>query len=103
VNDHPGRAELVSQHAEAMGEEGFLEGHEDLPPVGEKVVDAFRFRDAVDREGKIDTAHGLEAIGRNIVGHDIGLAQGHAGVHDFGFPVVGDLRGRASGWGVVVR
>ena|SRR6516165_10144478 len=83
VDDHPGSAELVAEHAETMGEESFLQGHENLAAIGEQVVDAFGFGDAVEGEREIDAAHRLETIGGNIVGHEIGFTEGHAGVHDF--------------------
>jgi hypothetical protein len=54
VDDHPGCPELVAEHAEAVGEESFLGGHEDLAAVGEETVAALGLGDAVDGGGEID-------------------------------------------------
>jgi hypothetical protein len=40
VQDHPVCAEAVAQHGEPVGEEGLLNGHEDLSAFRENVVDA---------------------------------------------------------------
>jgi hypothetical protein len=48
VEDHPGCAELVSEHCKADGEKGFLHRHEDLTAIGEQGIDAFRLVYALD-------------------------------------------------------
>jgi hypothetical protein len=50
VDDHPRPAELVSEHAEAEGEKGFLHRHEDFTAIGEQRMDTLRFVRAAVRQ-----------------------------------------------------
>src|SRR6185312_697092 len=50
VDDHPRRAELVAEHAEAECEKRLLHRHENLSSIGEQFMDPLRFFDAVHRE-----------------------------------------------------
>jgi hypothetical protein len=82
VDDHPGCAELVAEHAEAVGEEGLCHGHEDGAAVGEQGVEPLGLVVTVDVEGEIGAAHGFEVRGRDVAGHDFGVADDDAGVED---------------------
>lgn len=79
-----------------MGEEVFGERHKDLTAFGEQGVDAFGFGGAFEGEREIGAAHGLEVLGRYVVGEQLGVAEVHAGVDDRLFEFGRDLieRGR---------
>src|SRR5690349_18197113 len=49
--DHPGRAEAVGRHAEALGPEGLPERHLHRAALRQRVEDARGFGDVVDMEG----------------------------------------------------
>ena len=49
MQQHPGRAESITQHREAVGERGLLHLHEDLPSVDEHRVHPLGVRLAVQR------------------------------------------------------
>src|SRR5215510_5280307 len=49
--DHPGDAELINKHAEAVGPEGLLDWHLHNPVFRQCVEYAFRIRRVVDLEG----------------------------------------------------
>ncbi len=53
MEEHPGCAELVAEHGEAVGEKGLLQGHEDLAASGEQGVGALGFGCAVEEERKV--------------------------------------------------
>ena len=93
MEEHPGGAELIAEHGEAVGEEGLLHGHEDLAAVGEKGVDALGFDCAVEEERKVGAADGLEAVGRDVGADELGFSEADAGVEDGVFPVGCDVLG----------
>jgi len=93
VDDHPVDAELVAEHGELVGVEGLLQGHEDLAAIREGGVDAFGFGGGVDVECEVGGAHGLPGHGGwDVGGHEVGVAEGDAGVED-----EVDLLGREGG------
>ena len=63
MDEHPRRAESISEHREAVREEGLLHLHEDLATIGQQSVDALGIRDAVERQGQVGAADRLKPVG----------------------------------------
>src|ERR1700720_3951812 len=84
--DHPGNAEAVGQHAEAVCPEGFTEGHGDGGAFRERAEDALGFLDV--READVDAESlGLRVAARRRIGsHEHGIADGDASVKNFLLP-----------------
>src|SRR5690606_40916633 len=73
--DHPGHAETVGEHAEALGPEGFLHRHHYLPALGQRREQALALGDAIgvkaDRAA-LDAFIGgatAELAGQGVRGH----------------------------------
>src|SRR5215831_19359746 len=64
--DDPWRAELVSEHAKALGPGGFLDRHFDHAVLRQGLEDALGFRRGCDVERHPDTLCFLKDIGSNI-------------------------------------
>src|SRR5690349_3431567 len=77
VDDHPQRAELIAQHAEAECEKRLFHRHENLASIGEQFMNPLGFFNAVHRERQIGAAHWLESLRRNIGRHEIRIAKSH--------------------------
>src|SRR3954453_14911303 len=73
AQQHPGRAELVAQHRETRGKERVLHPHVDLAAFGKDAEDPVRLLIALDREGQVRAADGLELARRNIRAEKFGL------------------------------
>lgn len=87
-HDHPAHAELIGEHAEAGGIEGFGEGHGGFAPVFEGVEGAvgFGFVGDIQGEGEAFEA-GLFAAAVGC--HEGAAADPEEGVHDFVFEAWG--------------
>src|SRR5262249_45513900 len=68
--DHPRGSEAVEAHAEAVGPEGLLEGHDGAAVFGEGGEDALGFGGVVELDVDREGAGGLEAVGRDVGGHE---------------------------------
>src|SRR2546430_4437650 len=66
--------------------------HEDLTAIGKQGMNALRLIYAADGEGKIDAAHGLKMLRRNVASHELRLSDVYAGMEDGIFPI---------GWNVI--
>jgi hypothetical protein len=82
MEDHPGRAEPVSEHRKTEREKRFLHWHENLTASGKQSVNALRLVYAVNSEGKIRAANGLKTIRRNVRSEKFRLSDVDAGVED---------------------
>src|SRR5215510_4236339 len=84
--DHPGRAETVDQHAEALGEERLGERHVDLAAVGKPVEHACRLLDGRNLERHGVAAGRLLVPGRGVGGHQHLVADREPRMHDLLVP-----------------
>src|SRR5258708_26441487 len=94
--DHPGNAEPVGEHAEAMSPEGFAEGHGDGGFFRERAEDALGFLDVGETDVDAESLWLRVAAWRRIGGHENGVPDGEAVGKNFFFPPGGGPeRGRA--------
>ena len=91
--DHPGHAEAVDKHTEAVAPEGLLQRHRDLAAFSQGGKDAIGFRDTARSDLDAEAAHGLDPAGRGIGAHQLAIAEFEAGVHDLILPLGRDVAG----------
>jgi hypothetical protein len=80
--DHPGRAELIDQHAEAGGPERFLDRHPHGSVLGQGMKYPLRLRRIGDTESHGEALHVFRAAGGGIGTHQHLVAHDQASVHD---------------------
>src|SRR5258705_7122625 len=85
--DHPGNAEPVGEHAEAMSPEGFAEGHGDGGFFRERAEDALGFLDVGETGVDAETLRLGVSAWRRIGGHKNGATDSNASVEEFHFPI----------------
>src|SRR5258706_4781213 len=91
--DHPGNAEAVGEHAEAMSPEGFAEGHGDGGFFRERAEDALGFLDVGETDVDAKTLRLGVAAWRGIGGHENGGSGRNASVKNFLLPLRRNLGG----------
>src|SRR5258708_3372974 len=91
--DHPRRAELVDEHAEADGPESFRDRHRHSPLLGERVEHAFGLFRRVDPDIDRKTLRRLVPAWRRVGAHQQYIADGDAAVYDLVAP---------SGWHLAI-
>src|SRR5262249_17865362 len=81
--DHPGRAVLIDQHAEALSPEGLGDGHHHLGiTLRQFGEDAVGFLWIVDAQRHRKSLRLVEALFRRIGAHQHLVAHDHARMHD---------------------
>src|SRR5258708_15235670 len=89
--DHPGNAEPVGEHAEAMSPEGFAEGHGDGGFFRERAEDALGVLDVLQTDVDAESLWLRVAAWRRVGGHKHRIPDGHASVENFLLPFSGNL------------
>src|SRR5580700_9271631 len=84
--DHPGNAEAVGEHAEAMRPEGFAERHGDGRAFRERAENALGFLDVVEPDIDAESLGLGIAAWRRVGGHKDSVADRDAGVENFLLP-----------------
>jgi len=82
AENHPGRAEAVRRHAEALGEERLFQRHLHAPLLGQRLEGALGVGDGVDGQRYREPVRRLIASGRRVGAHDDLIGKLQPGVKD---------------------
>src|SRR5688572_13236093 len=82
VNDRPGHAKPVTEHAEAGRVKSLFHRHENLTAVGKQLVNLLRLFRGIDRKIEVDAAHLLEGGWRDVVSDQLVMPDGHPCMDD---------------------